>query len=64
MGGLAVIGSQAFGVKGLVAFGAYLEAIPGSGGASRARGPEGRGRVVLDSNEHGGFVRVGCGTGD
>ena len=27
-------------------------------------GQEGQGREVLDSNEHGGFLRVGRGTGD
>ena len=64
VGGLAVIGSQAFGVERYVAFGANSLAIPGSGGASRAWGPDGRGREVLDSDEHGGFVRVYRGTGD
>ena len=61
---MAIIGSQAFGVEGLVAFGAYPGAIPGSGSAVRAWDPEGRGREDLDSNENGGFVRVGRGAGD
>ena len=61
---MAVIRSQALVVERLVAFGANSGAIPGSVGASRAWGPEGRGREVLDSDKHGGFVRVDRGAGD
>ena len=50
---MAVIGSQALEVERLVTFGANSGAIPGPGGASRAWGPEGRGREVIDSDKHG-----------